>query len=944
MEKFNPKVSIVIPVYNGSKYLGEAIDSALAQTYKNLEIIVSNDGSDDDGATEKVAKSYGDKIIYLGKKENGGASTALNAAIKVMTGEYFSWLSHDDMYYPNKIQRQVEELAKLEDKNTIMMSELDGIDENHNKIYQTNYMAHMNSYPARAESYIYPVVYNQTHGCTLLIPRDCFEKVGLFDVGERVAQDFEYFYRIFLKYPHKLVPEVLVTARDTSNRMGRRAKPRAVTEYSRLYIKILENLSDEDVRLMTKDKFTLLSDMWAFFKSAGYTPAYEYTSAKIIEYSQDFCVMQLKEYLSGKSSKVNLSETLKSIERQLGLVFDDDKQGSRYIDKIIRGYVVEIKGNSFDSVLSRAISLQNILLNGGYKQSAAHLLKRIVMVLTKHKKKEQLDKIITDNIFGAKKLLKANDINLLIDKKNNDKPRILFCSTHWLTGGMERVMSLVFDQLKDTYDIFLITPYDGRAYKIALPDYIKHIKISNSMFYYNFDSAALSVSLILGVDVLVGFYNLLETQLNLYSLCREEGIKTIASNHEYFYYPYINYNLQDVALKRLDAFKDVDAVLWPTNVSAAVCGLSDCNSYLMPNPNTFNDVDAVKNNNEKIIICVGRFNDYIKRIDRILQCFKIVQDRLPNSKLMVVGDCDRQKKNYMYGGKSIDDMIFELGIDESNIIFTGIVSNVGAYYARASVLVLASGSEGFGMVINEAAHFGVPTVYNFIPGVEDLVTNGENGFVVGQGDIKGMADKLVAILSDESLANSLSIAAKRMVKRFDSSVIGRRWIYLIDSLLKYKNPEELKTSLSSELSYSVSDQYEFSKILFSELDKVTRELIESQVSVAKVSERLEALAVMNTQLALETEVVKDNASWAWIVIIIINHSFKKLTSLIRSRGFFVATYVVLKIILRKFISFFRINWPKSAYRLYRSVRFNGLIKTNGILKMKMILKLNNYVI
>ena len=218
-EKFNPLVSIIIPVYNGENYVAEAIDSALAQTYDNIEIIVVNDGSED--RTDEICKSYGNKIRYF-KKENGGTSTALNLGIKNMNGEYFSWLSHDDKYYPNKIKRQVEELEKLENKNTIMMSDLNGINENYEKIYETHYIDHIKEYPPREKSMLHPIIYNLTHGCTLLIPKACFKKVGLFDEKSLVAQDFEFFYRAFSKFPHKLIPEILVTARDSSNRQGRR--------------------------------------------------------------------------------------------------------------------------------------------------------------------------------------------------------------------------------------------------------------------------------------------------------------------------------------------------------------------------------------------------------------------------------------------------------------------------------------------------------------------------------------------------------------------------------------------------------------------------------------------------------------------------------------------------------------------------------------------------
>ena len=134
----NPKVTILIPVYNGSNFIKQAIQSAINQTYKNIEILVINDGSTDNGKTEKVIKEFGDKVKYI-KKENGGVASALNLGIKEATGEYIAWLSHDDIYLPNKIEKEIKALEKLEDKNTIIFSNFELIDENGITFSTTNF-------------------------------------------------------------------------------------------------------------------------------------------------------------------------------------------------------------------------------------------------------------------------------------------------------------------------------------------------------------------------------------------------------------------------------------------------------------------------------------------------------------------------------------------------------------------------------------------------------------------------------------------------------------------------------------------------------------------------------------------------------------------------------------------------------------------------------------
>jgi len=202
-----PKVSIVIPVYNGADFLAEAIESALAQTYENFEVIVVNDGSNDSGATERIARSYGDRIRYY-SKPNGGVASALNKAIEEMSGEYFSWLSHDDLYVPEKLELDMHALLKEGDTRTVIYSDYGVFTESPNKSVA---MALRHVLPEQFRYWI--TTENSLHGCTLLIPRAAFSNVGTFDESLRTTQDYDLWFRMAARYRFVHIPEVLVKAR-----------------------------------------------------------------------------------------------------------------------------------------------------------------------------------------------------------------------------------------------------------------------------------------------------------------------------------------------------------------------------------------------------------------------------------------------------------------------------------------------------------------------------------------------------------------------------------------------------------------------------------------------------------------------------------------------------------------------------------------------------------
>lgn len=284
---FTPKVSIVIPAYNASNYLAEAIDSALNQTYQNIEIIVVNDGSNDNGATKKIAQSYGNRIKYF-EKENGGVSSALNLGIKNMTGKYFSWLSHDDKYYPNNIEEHIHFLSYFKNNKIITFTNFNIIDSNSNVLLNETVIANIFCFDYKINQIKpeYSLLQGEINGGSILIPKQAFKKCGLFDENLKIAQERDMWARLMKKYVFYNIPIETTSIRFHPGQVTR-TNPLVAEETNQKTLEIITNI-DKNI----KDK--LEHSEYNFYLSL-----------------KNFYLMTNKEYLLNKVEEIlnNLKQT-----------------------------------------------------------------------------------------------------------------------------------------------------------------------------------------------------------------------------------------------------------------------------------------------------------------------------------------------------------------------------------------------------------------------------------------------------------------------------------------------------------------------------------------------------------------------------------------------------------------------------------------------------------
>ncbi|WDM21126.1 glycosyltransferase family 2 protein [Paenibacillus polymyxa] len=233
-----PRVSIVIPFYN-CPYISYSIESLLAQTYPNLEIIVVDDGSTIH--TDKI-QPYLNAIQYIGK-QNGGTASAVNHGFHLASGEYVGWLCSDDLFYPDKVMKQI----------TFMLTH-----QLHVSFSNSDYI-----FPdGTIESAKWPKITSQAdlcrrfqfqnplNGCAVIMRKEVLAHVGMFDQELPYTHDMDLWIRILLAgYKMGYLDESLNQYRGHPNTVTNRMSDKVLEEFQFLLQKYHGKLHERIVHL-----------------------------------------------------------------------------------------------------------------------------------------------------------------------------------------------------------------------------------------------------------------------------------------------------------------------------------------------------------------------------------------------------------------------------------------------------------------------------------------------------------------------------------------------------------------------------------------------------------------------------------------------------------------------------------------------------------------------
>jgi len=325
------KVSIIIPVYNGENFIKKCLSSAVSQTYSNFEIIIVNDGSYD--KTEEIINEYLEKYkgkIKYFKKDNTGISSTLNYAINKMKGDYFSWLSHDDLYEKNKIKSQVNFINKnkLFGTKSILFGDFAYIDENDNITCGINI-----DYDYLKKNPKYALLKQLINGLSLLIPKQAFIEYGGFNTDLKCTQDYEKWLEFMNTYNFVHIPGIKVYTRIHSNQLGR-IYDMVMMEEEKLFLNIVKSFGKKEIYQLENSEYEFYYKLKEFLITRNYRESLNYCDAKLNELNiMDIKTENVLLHYKDLYSELTLIEKLIADIKNKGIIYASRHSLNYFIKK-----------------------------------------------------------------------------------------------------------------------------------------------------------------------------------------------------------------------------------------------------------------------------------------------------------------------------------------------------------------------------------------------------------------------------------------------------------------------------------------------------------------------------------------------------------------------------------------------------------------------------------
>ncbi|MBI4845848.1 MAG: glycosyltransferase [Candidatus Omnitrophica bacterium] len=241
-----PYFSIIIPTYNRSDFLKKAVASVLNQSFKDFELIIIDDGSEDE--TESFIRTINDPRLKYIKQPHQGVSFSRNSGVKAATGSFICFLDSDDWFKPDKLKKTYDYIKRYPEYKIFHTEEI---------WYRNKELLTQKTIHKKPDGYVFK---NALKLCcisisTAAISREIFTQIGMFDENLPACEDYDFWLRVSAEFPVKLIPEFMTEKKG--GHQDQLSKKHPAMDKFRIYSikKIIDNnrLSDEQRLLAVKE-------------------------------------------------------------------------------------------------------------------------------------------------------------------------------------------------------------------------------------------------------------------------------------------------------------------------------------------------------------------------------------------------------------------------------------------------------------------------------------------------------------------------------------------------------------------------------------------------------------------------------------------------------------------------------------------------------------------